>query len=247
MAAQALMVILLNLLLKHDNEVASTISMVQMESNNGYDLLWRVLELTVLGFNPTNPVKLLLWHNDDIFEFAHAFLLYYHLQGKKGVWYDNRTRSTMFLQAVDDPAYVDTITTLIMCINNYYTSYDKGYLPAALCVMGLAHQLNKMAESRAKSILPRAHQMDGRSHGRYYSHDKAGILHYDVPIQGVPCVYRMEGSGRDRPPPHNGRGEGPAYQPCDGCNKCNQFQPRSFTPSTHAQGPRTPSQDPLHG
>jgi hypothetical protein len=147
MAARALMDILPRLLPKHDNEVASTINMVQMESNNGYNLLWRILELTVLGFSLTNPVKLPLWRNKDIFKFTHAFLLYYRLQGKKGVWCDDRTQSTTFLQVVDNLAYVDTITTLIMCINNYSTLYDEGYLPAALCVMGLVHQLNKTAKS----------------------------------------------------------------------------------------------------
>ena len=153
-AARVLMELLPRLLPKNDMEITSLINMVRMESNNGYDVLWRTLELTVPGFDPTNPVKIPIWHDDGIFNFAHAFLLYYRVKAKKGVWYDDRTRSTMFLQSVDDPAYVNTITTLLMCINNYYTPNNNEYLPANLCVMGLAQQLHKTAKNRARSILP---------------------------------------------------------------------------------------------
>jgi hypothetical protein len=152
--ARVLMELLPRLLPKNDMEITSIINMVRMESNNGYDILWRTLELTVPGFDPTNPVKIPIWHDYGIFDFAHAFLLYYRLQAKKGVWYDDRTRSTTFLQSVDDPAYVDMITTLLMCINNYYTPNNNEYLPANLCVMGLAQQLHKTAKNRARSILP---------------------------------------------------------------------------------------------
>ena len=67
-------------------------------------------------------------------------------------------RSTTFLQAIDDYAYADLITTLLTCINNYYSLDDDSYLPSTLCIMGLAHQLNKAAKLRAKSVLPRVHR-----------------------------------------------------------------------------------------
>ena len=38
-------------------QMNATLSSVRFESNNGYDYLWRVLELTVPGFDPTVPIQ----------------------------------------------------------------------------------------------------------------------------------------------------------------------------------------------
>ena len=91
-AACVLLEILPRLLPNSDNEVSSIINMVRMESNNGYDLLWRILELTVPGFDPTFPVKIPTWSEDGIFDFAHAFQLYYRLLSKKGDFHNDKTR-----------------------------------------------------------------------------------------------------------------------------------------------------------
>jgi len=123
-----------------------------MESNNGYDLLWRILELMVLGFDPTFPVKIPTWSDEGIFDFAHAFQLYYRLLSKKGDFHGDKTRSTTFLQAISYYAFADLITTLLTCISNYFSVDDDGYLPGSLCIMGLAHQLNKAAKLRTKSV-----------------------------------------------------------------------------------------------
>jgi hypothetical protein len=96
-AARVLMELLPHLLLRSDTEVNSLINMVCTESGNGYDLLWQILELTVPGFNPANPIKLPIWHDEGIFGFAQALLLSFRLQSKKGVYYDNQTHSTSFL------------------------------------------------------------------------------------------------------------------------------------------------------
>jgi hypothetical protein len=37
-------------------QLNATLASVRFESNNGYDYLWRVLELTVPGFDPTVPI-----------------------------------------------------------------------------------------------------------------------------------------------------------------------------------------------
>jgi hypothetical protein len=109
-----------------------------MESGNGYNLLWRVLILTVPGFDPTIPVTIPVWQDEDIFEFVTSFCLYFWLQAKKGVVNDDRSCSTTFLNAVLNPAYTNVITTLLTCINNYYIADDEGYLPNHLCVIVLS-------------------------------------------------------------------------------------------------------------
>jgi hypothetical protein len=182
------MELLPRLLLRSDTKVNSLINMIRVELGNGYNLLWQILELTVPGFDPANPIMFPVWCDEDIFGFAHAFLLYFCLQTKKGVYYDDRTRSTTFLQSIEESAYIDTITTLLTCINNYYSPDDDGYLPSNLCVMGLAHQLNKTAKTRVKLALPRVNRMAGSPYD-----DR----HFDVPIQGSPLRINCMDGGRD--------------------------------------------------
>jgi hypothetical protein len=57
--------------------------MVHAESGNGYDLLWRILELTIPGFDPSVPNVIPIWRDEDIFTFAQAILLYFRLQAKQ--------------------------------------------------------------------------------------------------------------------------------------------------------------------
>ena len=224
-AARVLLELLPRLLPKTNDEVSSIINMVRMELNNGYNLLWRILELTVPGFDPTFPVKIPTWSGEGIFDFAHAFQLYYRLLSKKGDYHDDKTRSTTFVQAIDDYTFADLITTLLTCINNYFSVDDDGYLPGSLCIMGLAHQLNKAAKLRARSVLLQANHLGVETRGPF-----------DVPIQGSPHVFRMDAGGRDRPPPCDGR---------DGRDNRGGrgFQPRPFTPSGRNGGSCPPPAD----
>jgi hypothetical protein len=128
--------------------------MVRMESGNGYDLLWRVMALLVPGFDPTLQVKIPVWNDNDIFDFALSFLLYFRLQAKKRVVQDDLTHSILFLNAISESAYADAIATLMTCITNYVSGLNDGYLPANLCIMGLATQLHSNARTRAHPVIP---------------------------------------------------------------------------------------------
>ena len=129
------MELLLRLLPRTDTQVTSLINMVHMESENGYDLLWRIMALLVPGFDPTLQVKISAWNDKDIFDYALSFLLYFRLQAKKGVVQDDCTQSIAFLQAILEPTYADTITMLTTCITNYGgAGLDDGYLPANICL-----------------------------------------------------------------------------------------------------------------
>ncbi len=73
-------------------QVNRTLTLVRYESNNGYDYLWQVLELTVPGFDPTVPIHAPIWPDiKDIFQFAQAFLLFFRLQAKVKFCYDDCT------------------------------------------------------------------------------------------------------------------------------------------------------------
>ena len=190
--ARVLMELLPRLLPRTDTQVSSIVNMVRMEPGNGYDLLWRILALAVPGFDPTIQVKIPVWVEEDIFEFALSFLLYFRLQAKKGVVQDDRTQSISFLNAVNEPAYAGAITTLYTCVTNYTLGLEDGYLPANLCIMGLAMQLHANARTRAQSILPRVCRTLG------------GITDYSnirVTIQDSPMVARLaddRGPSKDR-------------------------------------------------
>ncbi len=62
----------------------------------------------------------------DIFDFCHAHVLYFRLQAKRGLYYDDRTRSSTFLRAIQQPEYIEVITTLQRHIESYQ---DKSCVP----------------------------------------------------------------------------------------------------------------------
>jgi len=99
-------------------QINATLSSVRYESNNGYDYLWRVMELTVPGFDPVVPIQIPTWSNaDDVFGFAQMYLLYFRLQSKQNFHYDNRTRSSIFLRAIQFSDFAGTVTTLQSHVN----------------------------------------------------------------------------------------------------------------------------------
>ena len=55
--ASALFELLPRLLPTTNPEIHAKLSSARDESKNGYDLFWRVLELTVPGFDPTVPLQ----------------------------------------------------------------------------------------------------------------------------------------------------------------------------------------------
>jgi hypothetical protein len=140
------------LLPTYDSQVTLLVTMVCAESNNGYDLLWRVMELLVPGFDPMLQISAPVWMGEDIFDFCLSYVLYFCLQVKKELLNDDCTKSITFLQAVHDPAYIDVVTMLQAHIDTFQ-SEDFGYLPPTLCMMGLAAQMNKNARARVRDIV----------------------------------------------------------------------------------------------
>jgi hypothetical protein len=135
-------------------QVNATLTSVRYESNNEYDYLWRVLELTVPGFDPTVPIHAPIWSDvKDIFQFAQAFLLFFRLQAKVKFHYDDRTRSGMFLRAVQFSEYADTVTTLQSHVNSFRQEYDNGYLPLHLRLHGLATSIHQNAQAWLRDII----------------------------------------------------------------------------------------------
>ena len=101
-----LMEILPSLLLDRDSQVPSMVTVVRAESTNGFNLLWRVLELAVPGFDQSMQINPTAWMGEDIFDFCLSFVLYFCLQAKKGLVHDERTKSITFLQAVRPSQFV---------------------------------------------------------------------------------------------------------------------------------------------
>jgi hypothetical protein len=183
--------VLPRLLPTSDSQVTSLVTVVRAESNNGFDLLWWVLELAVPGFDPSLQISAPVWFDDDIFDFCLSYVLYFCLQAKKGLVHNERTKSLTFLQAVREPAYVDVITTLQAHIDTYLSKLDFGYLPPNLCMMGLAAQMNKNAWAWVREVLPRvARRLAWDQDGRHLSTPEIQRYH-------LPRVFRTE-NPRDR-------------------------------------------------
>ncbi len=209
------MELLPRLLPRSDAQVSSLINMVRMESGNGYDLLWRVMALSVPGFDPTRQVKIPAWDDHNIFDFALSFLLYFRLQAKKGVVQDDWTNSISFLNAITEPAYADAITTLMTCITNYVSGIDDGCLPHNLCIMGLVTQLHTNARTCAHRVIPWVRWTLGMSIEEW----DCGAI-----IQGSPRVARLVD---ERAPFRNSRG---------GCGDSRQGASRPFVQGGRGNG-----------
>jgi hypothetical protein len=123
---------------------------------------------------------------NDIFNFFLLFVLYFRLLVKKGLVHNERTKSITFLQAIQEPAYVDVITTLQAHINTFQLD-DFSYLLPNLCMMGLAAQINKNTKTRVRDIIPHANWVEWHHNGGYLATpDIQGYLspkvyHTDIP------------------------------------------------------------------
>ena len=167
-------------------QVSAVLASVRYESNNGYDYLWRVLELAVSGFDPTVSITVPSWTNaDNIFHFAQAYLLYFRLHAKLNFHYDDRTRSGIFLRAIQFSEFADTVTTLQSHVNSFRKEFEDGYLPPHLRLHGLATSIHHNAQTLRDIATARARRIDGNFSC----------------LQGVPTCNRI---GRDETPRGNG-------------------------------------------
>jgi hypothetical protein len=144
-------------------DVRSAIITVGFEFNNGYDLLWQVLELAVPGFNPTALILPPIWHRDsNVFEFFQAHLLYFRLQAKKNYYNDARMHTSIFLRAISTSEYANVVTLLQTQVNSYRNPDDNGFLPHHLWLNGIAMLINNNVKARIRDFAtPRIHQVDG--------------------------------------------------------------------------------------
>jgi hypothetical protein len=149
----AFMDILPRILPTTESKVTSAIATIGFESNNGYDLLWHILELTVPGFDPTVPILPPTWHRDSyVFNFCQAHLLYFHLQAKKNNYFDARTRTSIFLRAIANSEYADISTLLQAQVSSFRNTNDDGYLPHHLRLSGIATIINTNAKARIQDF-----------------------------------------------------------------------------------------------
>jgi len=158
-----------------------------MESNNGYDLLWRILELTIPGLDPTFPIKIPTWSDDGIFNFAHAFQLYYCLLSKQGDFHDDKMRSTMFLQAINDYAFANLITTILTCTSITISPW----MMTATCPGPYASWVSHTSSTKPPSSAPSRSSREPtawvvrRMHGRLMSPSKAPHMFFRWTLEDV--------------------------------------------------------------
>jgi hypothetical protein len=151
--ASAWMDVLPRLLPLKEPLVESAIFSVSVESNNGFDLLWRMLELAVPGFKSMNPVQVPSWSlHSDVLSFCREHLLYFRLQSKHNMFFSARTQTNIFLRNIQLSEYADVVTTLQSQVNAYLAADDEGYLPANLCINGIATAIHMNASARVRDV-----------------------------------------------------------------------------------------------
>jgi hypothetical protein len=146
-------------------DVESVLFSVGFKSNNGFDLLWRILELSVPGFKSTNPVQVPIWCLAmDILSFCREHLLYFHLQAKHNMFFNARTQTNIFLRNILHSEYADIVTTLQSHVNAYLREDDDGYLPSNLCINGIATAIHLNASTQVRDVglgTPRVRHVQG--------------------------------------------------------------------------------------
>ena len=144
-----------------NTKVSALISVVSNASRNGYDLLWRILELYVPGFDPTVPIAPPLWSRDStILDFCQSHLLYFRLQAKKQVFFSARDRTNIFLRAVAPSEYADVVTTIMTSVDTYRHPDDDGHLPDQFRLNEIAMLIHNNAKHRIRNVhTPRIHRV----------------------------------------------------------------------------------------
>jgi hypothetical protein len=161
--ASAWMDVLPRLIPVKKSEVESTVFTVSIESNNSFDLLWRIFELTVLGFRSMNPVQVPTWTpHSDILSFCREHLLYFRLQSKHNMFFSSCTQMNIFLRNIQQSEYADVVTTLQSHVNAYLADNDEGYPPTNLCINGIATAIHTNASSQVQDVgQPRVRRVAG--------------------------------------------------------------------------------------
>jgi hypothetical protein len=150
----ALMEILPRLFPTTTSDVKSAISTAGYESNNGFDLLWRILELAVPGFDPTVPILPPTWsRNLYMFDFCQGHLLYFPLQAKKNNYFDACMHTSIFRRIIADSKYVNIVTLLQAKINAYCNPNNNGYLPHHLQLSGIATLINNNSRDHVRDTV----------------------------------------------------------------------------------------------
>ncbi len=131
----------------------SAIFSVGVDSNNGFDLMWRILELAVPGFKSMNPVQVPTWNPwTDVLSFCREHLLYFRLQSKHNMFFSSRTQTNIFLWNIQLSEYADVVTTLQSQVNAYLSDDNDAFLPANLRINGIAKAIYMNASARTRNV-----------------------------------------------------------------------------------------------
>ncbi len=135
------------------SKVQAKLSSIWVESRNGYDLFWRVLELTVPGFDPTVPLEQpRLDHDMDILEFGRQHELYFQLQAKQNVYITSQHCTCIFLRAVSSSKYADIVSTLQLNIDTYRHPDNKIFFPKHFRLTNLAMLIHNNAKAHMHNV-----------------------------------------------------------------------------------------------
>jgi hypothetical protein len=167
------------------SEVHAKFLAVCVESRNGYNLFWQILELTVPGFDPTISLE------------------QPRLQAKRHVFHSSWHCMSIFLRVVASSEYADIVSNLQSNIDSYPHPDDENFLSQLFHLTNAAMQININAKAWVQDVgYPCINLIAGWDSIRSkFDMDELAFCH----VQGYcPRVLCLE-QGRD----HGFRGHGP--------------------------------------
>ncbi len=169
------------------------------------------------------PIQVPQWSNtDDIFSFAQAYLLHFHLQGEMNFHYGDCKRASIFLHAIQSSKFADTVTTLQSHINSYWEPYDDDYLPPHLHIHGLATSIRQNNQACMRNVFSlRVWRLLTTSPGL---------------VQGIPTARCLDRDSRDRATSRDSGGSPFLRDTHGGCRGDNSCTMPDWSRPRHGRG-----------
>ena len=138
------------------DDMALWIKVQKNDNADGYQLIYKIFQLYMPGFNRTIILDHPLYHaTDTVAGFAGAILSHFRIKAKTGDRTTQKTMSLLFLQNIAHPNVTNSIPIWIERVNNHVSSDefgDDGSLPYDLQIPSLALDLSKMVKATAKAM-----------------------------------------------------------------------------------------------
>ena len=156
-----------------DNWVKAMVASMEMKTQKGYKILWRLFCQYDPCFNPSRTVNRLSWddYGGDVMKYAKAFDLYFYLSAKSGGYHTAFHCYILFLQGITAPALIKVVKPLLIAVKSN-TLDENSFEGDWIGVLPFHLQGDKLAQKIAEQskVEPFDCNLGGRGHWVHYHH-----------------------------------------------------------------------------